>query len=247
MPHDHVQSEAIPTSRTMVLIHGAWHDERAWDLVVPLLVATGTQTRVITLPSTDPGPNLPGMAEDVVAVASVIDDIDGSVVLVGHSYGGMVISAAGHHPRVEHLVYLAAFCPAEGERVIDLAVGTPPPLTSQSLRLHDDGTMSIDPSMAIDTFYADVEHDEAQRRAALLLPSSASIFSTASGPPAWMQRPTTYVVCTDGQAISVDREEQMARRATTDIVRWPSSHSPFLSDPALVADVLASISRSQED
>jgi pimeloyl-ACP methyl ester carboxylesterase len=247
MPHDNGQSEAIPTSFTMLLIHGAWHDERAWDLVVPLLAATGIQTQVVTLPSTNPGPDLPGMAEDVAAVASVIDDIDGSVVLVGHSYGGMVISAAGHHPRVEHLVYLAAFCPAEGERVIDLAVGAPPPLTPEALRFHDDGTMSIDPAMAIDTFYADVEHDEAQRRAELLLPSSASLFSTASGPPAWMQRPTTYVVCTDDRAISVDREEQMAQRATTDIVRWPTSHSPFLSDPALVAGVLASISRNQED
>jgi pimeloyl-ACP methyl ester carboxylesterase len=236
----------VPTPKTILLVHGAWHDETTWDLVVPLLDAAGVRTRVITLPSTNPGPSLPGLAEDVAAVTCAIEDIDESVVLVGHSYGGMVISAAGHHERVEHLVNLAAFCPAEGEAVVDLAVGTPPPLTARSLRIEDDGTMRIDPEMAIDTFYADVEHHEARRRAASLLPSSSAIFSARSGPPAWMQRPTTYVVCTNDRAISVDREEQMAERATADIVHWPTSHSPFVSDPARVADALASISRTKE-
>jgi pimeloyl-ACP methyl ester carboxylesterase len=183
------------SSATVVLIHGAWHDESTWDMVTPLLHAAGVSTRSMTLPSTNPGPALASLPDDVDAVTAIIDQTTGPVVLVGHSYGGMVISEAGHHQRVTHLVYLAAFCPIEGESAADLAVGNPPPLTVNAIEVNADGTMTIKPELATDTFYGDLEPGEAQRRVAMLAPTSASVFAAIAGPPAWHKRATTYVVC----------------------------------------------------
>lgn len=229
---------------TVVFVHGAWHDETAWDLVIPPLRSVGAASVALTLPSIDPGPGLPGIAADVAAVTDLIDTLATPVVLVGHSYGGMVISAAGHHQRVRHLVYLAAFCPIEGECVLDLAIGEPPPLTAQALRSHDDGTMSIDPQLAADTFYADLDPAKAADRVGRLRRSTTAVFTTPAIAPAWTTVPTTSVVCTQDRAISVDRVEQMAARADGSIHRWPTSHSPFLSSPTRVADLLADIADS---
>lgn len=234
---------AIPTSDSatrpvVVLVHGAWHDAGTWDLLVPMLHDTGIAVQTITLPSCNPGPTLPGLADDAAAVSALIDDIGQHVVLVGHSYGGMVISAVGDNDAVDHLVYLAAFCPTEGETVIDLAVGEPPPLTASALQFNDDGTMTIDPAQAIDTFYADLDPIEATRRATRLTATTASVFTTPSGPPAWTTKPVTSVICTRDRAISVDRVEHMAARANGSIVRWDTSHSPFVSQPGLVVDLL---------
>ena len=225
----------------VVLVHGAWHDARSWDLVVPILNDLGMATRTLTLPSIDPGPDRVDLADDIAAVNTLLDGIEAPVVLVGHSYGGMVISAAGHHRTVRHLVYLAAFCPDEGEAVLDLAVGEPPPLTATALRFHDNGTMTIDPTFAVDTFYADVARPEAVRRASELKPTSAAVFTAVSSAPAWKTKPVTSVICTNDRAISLDRVEQMAERANGQIIRWATSHSPFVSQPQLVADLLRSI------
>jgi pimeloyl-ACP methyl ester carboxylesterase len=229
------------SAATVLLVHGAWHDASSWDRVTPLLDAAGVSWRALDLPSVHPLPTLPQLADDVAAVTALIDGFDGPAVLVGHSYGGVVISAAGHHPRVRHLVYLAAFAPDEGETVLDLGIGDPPPLTVEAVRFDDDGTMSIDPALAVATFYHDVEPTEADRRAAALRATTAAVFSDPAGSPAWRTIPSTAVVCTDDRAISVDRLEQMAARTGGDIVRWASSHSPFLSRPADVAELLAGL------
>ena len=89
---------------TVVLVHGAWHDASTWDRVTPLLDTAGVSWRALDLPSVNPLPMLPKLADDVAAVIAVIDDVDGPAILVGHSYGGVVISAAGHHRQVRHLV-----------------------------------------------------------------------------------------------------------------------------------------------
>ena len=233
------------SAATVVLVHGAWHDASTWDRVTPLLDASGVSWRALDLPSVHPLPDLPQLADDIAAVTAVIDDLEGPVVLVGHSYGGVVISAAGHHPRVRHLVYLAAFAPDEGETVLDLGIGDPPPLTVEAVRFDDDGTMSIDPEMAVATLYHDVEPAEAERRVAALRATTAAVFSDRSGSPAWRTVSSTAVVCTEDRAISVDRLEQMADRTGGDIVRWASSHSPFLSHPDEVAALLSGLASSR--
>jgi pimeloyl-ACP methyl ester carboxylesterase len=233
------------SAATVVLVHGAWHDASTWNNVTPLLDAAGVSWRALDLPSVHPIPTLPQLADDVAAVTAIIDDLDSPAILVGHSYGGMVISAAGHPPQVRHLVYLAAFAPDEGETVLDLGIGEPPPLTVEAVRFDDDGTMSIEPAMAVATFYHDVEPAEADRRAASLRPTTAAVFSDPAATPAWRTTSSTFVVCTDDRAISVDRLEQMASRTGGDIVRWASSHSPFLSRPADVAALLSGIASSE--
>src|SRR5262245_48494680 len=232
MPSDDADAAIV------VLVHAAWHDASCWDLVTPLLDAAGVSWRAVNLPSVQPLPALPGLDADVAAVTALVDDVDGPVVLVGHSYGGVVISAVGHHPRVRHLVYLSAFAPDEGETVLDIGIGDPPPLTVEAVRFEDDATMTIDPALAVATFYHDVESAEADRRAATLRATTAAVFTIAAGPPAWRTVSSTSVVCTEDRAISVDRLEQMAARTGGDIVRWVSSHSPFLSRPNDVAALL---------
>ena len=229
----------------VILVHGAWHDASTWDLVTPLLDAAGVSCRVLDLPSVHPLPTLPQLADDVTAVTAVVDDVDSPAILVGHSYGGVVISAAGHHPHVRHLVYLAALAPDEGETVLDLGIGDPPPLTVEAVRFDDDGTMSIEPAMAVATFYHDVEPAEAARRVSALRATTAAVFSNPAGPPAWRTVSSTAVVCTEDRAISVDRLEQMAARTGGEVVRWASSHSPFLSRPADVAALLAGLASSR--
>jgi pimeloyl-ACP methyl ester carboxylesterase len=232
------------SAATIVLVHGAWHDASSWDRVTPLLDAAAVAWRAVELPSVDPLPTLPQLTDDVAAVTALVDNIDGQVVLVGHSYGGMVISAAGHHRRTRHLVYLAAFAPDVGETVLDLGIGDPPPLTVEAVRFDDDGTMSIDPALAVATFYHDVEPAEADRRVLALRATTAAVFTEPAGPPAWRTVPSTAVVCTEDRAISVDRLEEMAARTGGDVVRWACSHSPFLSRPANVAEVLSRLAAS---
>ena len=233
------------SAATVVLVHGAWHDASTWDRVTPLLDAAEVSWQALDLPCVHPLPMLPQLADDVAAVTALIDDVVGPVVLVGHSYGGVVISAAGHHPQVHHLVYLAAFAPDEGETVLDLGIGDPPPLSVEAVRFDDDGTMSIEPAMAVATFYHDVEPAEADRRVSALRATTAAVFSDPPGPPAWRTVSSTAVVCTEDRAISVDRLEQMADRTGGDIVRWASSHSPFLSRPADVAALLTGLASSR--
>jgi pimeloyl-ACP methyl ester carboxylesterase len=165
------------SAAVVVLVHGAWHDASTWDRVTPLLDDGGVAWRALDLPSVYPSPTLPQLADDIAAVTTLLDGIDSPVVLVGHSYGGMVISAAGHHPLVRHLVYLSAFAPDEGENVLDLGIGDPAPLTVEAVNFHDDGTMSIDPALAVATFYHDVEPAEADRRVSALRATTAAVFS----------------------------------------------------------------------
>jgi pimeloyl-ACP methyl ester carboxylesterase len=121
---------------TIVLVHGAWHRADCWDQLRKELHARGVTSHAVNLPSSITGPidgELPGTAADAKAVGALLDQLPGPVLLVGHSYGGVVISAVAKHRSTGGLVYLAAFCLATGESAFDLAVGDPPPLTAQAL------------------------------------------------------------------------------------------------------------------
>ncbi len=231
---------------TLVLIHGAWHRPGpTWDLVTEQLGRQGITSIGVALPSADPqDAQRPGLVDDIAAVTAAIDAVDGPVVLVGHSYGGMVVSGAGSHPAVRHLVYLAAFCLVEGETVLDIAAVDPPPLIASAIRFGDDGLMTIDPSLANDVFYADVPSTIAQAAIGRLVASTAAIFTTPQGSPAWTDRPSTYVVCEQDQAIPVFKEHEMSQRCGETIV-LQSSHSPFLSMPDRVAEILGRVARAR--
>jgi pimeloyl-ACP methyl ester carboxylesterase len=227
---------------TVVLVHGAWHGAWCWEQVVPLLDDAGVPSTAVDLPghgaSTEPLTDLQG---DAAALRRVLDGLDNAVVC-GHSYGGAVISeGADAHPAVRHLVYLAAFPLRPGEGLTNAAADEVAPDDGRSdlgpaFQFHDD-TVTLDPALAIPALFADCADDDAAKAAARLGPEKRFDIGNVATRAAWQQTPSTYVVCTEDRAVSPALQRALARRCTESI-EWPTSHSPFLSRPELVAELL---------
>ena len=224
---------------TVVLVHGAWHGSWCWDDVVTGLRSLGVITVAVDLPSRSGQGSL---ALDAAFVRAVIEGIDGSVVVCGHSYGGGVITeAAAGLDSVTHLVYLCALMLDVGESAVaSVAVEVAPDSTDleHAIVIGDDGTIRIDPDTAVAAFYADATPELARAASARLTPQPAVTLTESPSAVAWHDIPSTYVVCTDDRAIPVAVQRALAPRATTTL-EWPTSHSPFLSQPQLVVDLLA--------
>jgi pimeloyl-ACP methyl ester carboxylesterase len=189
------------------------------------------------------------MHGDADHVTSVLDGIDGPVVLVGHSYGGAVITDAGTHPRVEHLVYVCAFPPDANETPLGLTLDHPEQADlSAAIRIDDDGTSTIDPALAADLFYADCKPDDVERAISLLDRQPGATLSQPPRHVAWRERPTTYVVCGDDHTVAPSLQRALAERIPgAAIVEWPdASHSPFLSRPGDVVDLLAGLALTED-
>ena len=234
--------------RTVVLVHGAWHGAWCWSSVLAGLDERGIPAVAIELPLADLG-------SDAQHVGEALAGIDGPVVLVGHSYGGAVITAAGSHPSVAHLVYVCAFAPDTGETVLELAVGgvggqgvgAEAELGAVMVFSDDQTSSTLDPALVGSAIYHDCGPVDVERAIGSLRPQGSATFaSPLEGPPAWRSRPATYLLCGEDRAIPPPLQRQMAGRIPdAAIVEWPtSSHSPFLSRPAEVVDVLAALSVS---
>jgi pimeloyl-ACP methyl ester carboxylesterase len=213
----------------IVLVHGAWHGAWCWDGVVAALEDRGLPATAVELPLT-------GADDDVFAARAAIEAAGPDCVVVGHSYGGMVISRAATALPVGHLVYLAAFMPEAGEEMFTFLDGSP--LTS-SVRLDNDQVL-VDPAAAAQVFFGDSPADVAADLVARLRPMAADAAMAAAPPtpPAWHSVPTTYVVCTNDQALPVASQRKLAARADT-VVEWPTDHSPFTTRPADIASLIA--------
>jgi pimeloyl-ACP methyl ester carboxylesterase len=217
---------------SVVLVHGAWHGAWAWDGVRAELDGRGVAAEAVELPFT-------GFPDDVAAVREAIDRAGSDAVVCGHSYGGFVISAAARGLPVSHLVYLCAFMVDADENAFGMWF-------EHHVPLHDsvrdvDGRSSVDPSRAADCFYGDAD----DATVAAILPRLRTI-PGAGGPPidqtdpAWREVPSTYVVCTRDRAIHPETQRRMARHATS-VVEWDTDHSPFVTRPGAVAELLASL------
>jgi pimeloyl-ACP methyl ester carboxylesterase len=172
-------------------------------------------------------------------------------VLLGHSYGGAVITEAGAHPSVRHLVYLCAFALDAGESCMSAAVNESAaldlswddgPNLADAIVVHDDGTSTVTDAGARDCFYNDCDPATTLDAVARL---GAQPMATLGQPPAavaWRDRPSTYVVCTDDQGVHPELQRVMAKRCTRS-VEWATSHSPFLSRPELVVDLVVQLVR----
>jgi pimeloyl-ACP methyl ester carboxylesterase len=219
---------------TVVLVHGAFHGAWCWEPVRSALDDRGVANVAPELPLT-------GLDADAGTVAAALDAIDGPVVLCGHSYGGMVISrAAAGRDDVERLVYLCAVQVADDD---ELATDMRPTLLMEHLVHGEGGALSIDTAFAAECFYHDCDPAIAAEAVSRLRPMSVGIGpsstpDTEAIPPAWLAIPSTYVVCTADRTIHPDDQRQMAQHAD-DVVTWDTSHSPMLSQPDLVADLLA--------
>ena len=221
---------------TVVLVHGAFHGAWCWDPVRKLLDERGVASVAPELP-------LRGTDLDAETVRATLDTVEGPVVLCGHSYGGMVISrAASGRDDVDRLVYLCALQIADDD---EMTANMRPTMLMQHLVHGDDGSLSIDLEHAAECFYHDVDADTAAAAVARLRPMPLGVGVDAEpggdvGPPAWTHTHSTYVVCTGDRAIHPETQREMARHAV-DVVEWDTSHSPMLSQPERVADLLTSL------
>src|SRR4051794_17671818 len=221
-----------------VLVHGAWHGAWCFDPVLEALAARGVDAVAVDLPGhgNDPGP-LGDLHTDAARVREVLDGLDGDCVLLGHSYGGAVITEAGGPPAVRHPVFLWAYLLDEGESCMSVSIREAEaldlrwdegPNLANGIQAQDDGTSTIAREVASECFFHDC--DPAATAAALerLGPQPMVTLADESRAVAWRERPSTYVVCTDDRAIPEAMQRVMAARATR-VVDWPTSHSPFPS------------------
>jgi pimeloyl-ACP methyl ester carboxylesterase len=205
--------------------------------------------RTIDLPSRDnPAGDLHG---DAQAVRELVGSLGRPVVLVGHSYGGAVITEASFGTAdIKHLVYLTAVVPDGGESVLEAGnaalveaggagehVATTDDAAGDVMDLHEDGTMSCRPDRAVELFYHDCDPDVAARAVAALVAQPATTFSQAPNGAGWKEHPSTYVVCTEDHILDEAGQRNFARRCN-DVVVMSTSHSPFFSNPSGVADVV---------
>lgn len=234
------------SDRTVVLVHGAWHGAWCWAKQQAALAGQGVASIAVDLPGHgDSDLPLGDLHGDADHLAGVLTGIDGEVVLVGHSYGGAVITeAAAAAPNVAHLVYLTAFCPDRGETVSGLAGSTDSPGDlGAAIRVGDDGNLSLDPEKAVPALYGDCTPEDVAVALARLGPQPLATFTQEARAAGWIGHRSTYVVCTEDRAIPVVLQRTMAARCT-ESVELRASHSPFLSMPDTVAWILAGLATS---
>ena len=222
-----------------VLVHGGFVGGWHWDDVARGLEKAGHRVDVVTqLPSAGSGPsNLGDLAADAAVVAQWVEKVGQPVVLVGHSYGGMVITELAGHPNVAHSVYLAAAWPSRGQSMLDVLGGGPPTWCAP----HDDGTLRATDDLELlrQTFCADADKQRAEAELRRMTPQSVASATAASSAPN-RTHPTTYIICEHDQALPPAAQEQLAA-ATDHVERLASSHQPMTSMPDQVAAILGRV------
>jgi pimeloyl-ACP methyl ester carboxylesterase len=243
-------SQQADMKPTIVLVHGAFADASGWNGVIERLQQQGYT--VIA-----PANPLRGVAADSAYTASLLSQIDGPVLLAGHSYGGAVITnAATSTPNVVGLIYVAAFAPDEGENLGDVENGSKDSVLNTALVQYsypagqDGGTsveFAISPPLFQEAFAADLPAKTTALMAATQRPVAAAAFSDASGPPAWRKLPSWAVVATGDKAAGADVVRSHAQRAGADIVEVEGSHVIMISQPQAVAGHILKAARAVAD
>jgi pimeloyl-ACP methyl ester carboxylesterase len=217
----------------IMLVHGAWADGSCWSKVILLLQAKGYKVTAAQIPLTS-------LSDDIAVTRRLLNASTEPTVLVGHSYGGAVITgAATETSHVKALVYITAFGLDEGESLDSLSKQGPPSPGSRSIEPDKDGFLWINREKFHKSFAADATSDEASVMAAVQRPLSFASFSEAEGTAAWKTIPSWYLVCSDDQMIPPPAQEFLAERMNATVRSVPSSHAPFMSHPQEVADIIA--------
>lgn len=217
--------------KTVVLVHGAFADGSSWAKVIPLLQAAGLKVVASQNPLTS-------LADDVAVVNRLIDNQTAPVVLVGHSWGGQVISEAGNNAKVESLVYVAAFAPSEGQSPADQAKDYPIAPGFLNLVLDQFGYLTLNIDGMQKDFAQDLPAEETSVMFAIQGPTAGTCFTDAITTAAWKTKPSWYVVADSDRMIQPELQTALAAKLGATTLHLPTSHVPMLSKPAEVAAVI---------
>jgi pimeloyl-ACP methyl ester carboxylesterase len=223
-------SAAAPVSN-VVLIHGGFVDGSGWQGVYDILTGHGYRVSVVQNPTLS-------LEGDVAATRQVIDGQPGPVVLVGHSYGGVVITEAGTHEKVAALVYIAAFAPDSGESVSTLIADPPPGAPVPPILPPSNGFLLLDREKFHASFAGDLPAEQAAFMADSQVPWGVDALGGTISQPAWRTKPSWYLVTTEDQMIPPPTQRAMSQRAGSKVTEVAASHSVFLSQPAAVAALI---------
>jgi pimeloyl-ACP methyl ester carboxylesterase len=225
------------TSVSIVLVHGGFVDGSGWQGVYNILKKDGFSVSIVQNPTISLG-------DDVAVTKRVIAGQAGPVILVGHSYGGAVITEAGNDPKVAALVYITAFAPDRGESVSTLIKDPPPGAPVPPILPPQDGFLFLDSAKFAGAFAADVDAKTAQFMADSQVPWGVNALGGAISEPAWRSKPSWYLIATDDRMIPPPAQQIMSKRAGSTVVEVKGSHAVYVSQPSAVAAIIEKAARA---
>ncbi len=231
------KAAGIGAVKNIVLVHGADNDGSAWRAVYDILKKDGYHVSVVQEPLT-------GLSDDVAATQRVIDQQDGPVILVGHSYGGTIITVAGADPKVRALVYVAALQPDVGETTNQLAASIPGEVPSSDLKLTKDGFIFIDPNKYAADVATDLPPAQAEFMANSQMPVAAAAFDAPVTVAAWHDKPSYGIVATEDRALNPKLARWMYKRSGAKTTEIKANHLVYISQPDAVARVIETAAQS---
>jgi len=223
--------------KNIVLVHGGFVDGAGWESVYSVLKQDGYDVSIVQNPTI----SLDG---DVAATKRVLAGQDGPAILVGHSYGGAVITQAGNDSKVAGLVYITAFAPDKGESVASLIKNPPPGAPVPPILPPQDGYLLLDKAKFPASFAGDVEPEKATFMADSQVPWGVEAFSGTISQPAWKSKPSWYLIATDDKMIPPDAQRSMSKRAGSTVVEAKGSHAIYVSQPRAVAALIEQAAKS---
>jgi pimeloyl-ACP methyl ester carboxylesterase len=221
----------------IVLVHGGFVDGSGWEDVYQILKKDGYPVSIVQNPTTS-------LANDVAVTKRVLAEQTGQVVLVGHSYGGAVITEAGTHPKVSGLVYITAFAPDKGESVASLIKDPPPGAPVPPILPPTDGFLALDKAKFAASFAGDVAAEKADFMANSQVHWGVAALTGAISEPAWKSKPSWYLVATDDRMIPPSAQRLMATRAKATVAEAKGSHAIYVSQPKAVVDLIEQAAKS---
>jgi pimeloyl-ACP methyl ester carboxylesterase len=222
--------------KSIVLVHGGFVDGSGWQGVYDILKRDGFDVIIVQNPTTS-------LTADVAVTKSAIASAKGDVVLVGHSYGGVVISEAGNDPKVKALAYIAAFAPDKGESVSSIIANPPPGAPVPPILPPQDGFLFLDKAKFAASFAADVKPELASFMADSQVPWGVEALAGAVTQPAWRAKPSWYLVATDDHMIPPPAQRAMAERSGAKVSETSGSHAVYVSKPEAVAQLIEAAAR----
>ncbi|WP_406229849.1 alpha/beta fold hydrolase [Nocardia sp. NBC_01009] len=218
-------------NKTVVLVHGGFVDGSGWRAVYDELTRDGISVRVVQNPTKS-------LADDAATTRQILDDIDGEVVLVGHSYGGAVITEAGTHDKVAALVYVTAFAPDKGESVNTLIAGFPQDGPQPPILAPQQGYLFLDRTKFRESFAGDLSSQEAAFLADSQVPWGLDALGGTVSAAAWRLKPSWYLRVTEDKMIPPAAQASMAERIGATVIETPGSHAVYVSRPDVVANII---------